>query len=239
MLKIAICDDNEEMLKEIENIIMDSVSQKLEECEIIRLGSGAELADYCKRIKTDCIVADIDMPGMNGFEAVREVQKIYPDIPVIFVTAHTEYAIQAYDYQPFWFVRKTHLNDLYRVMERFFIKKAIEREKISGLMQLKIKNEVTEINVNTVRFVSSYKHYIIIHDTDMGDVRLRCSIAEIEKQLDALHFVRVQRGIIVNCRFIKKITSRDVILSDDSVVHISRDRLDNVRNAFQDFWRYR
>lgn len=44
--------------------------------------------------RPDCLVTDIQMPGMNGLELQREVRQRYPDLPVIVVTAFPEEAIR-------------------------------------------------------------------------------------------------------------------------------------------------
>lgn len=39
---------------------------------------------------TRCLVVDIEMPGMNGFELLRVLRKRGHDLPTIFMTAHTD-----------------------------------------------------------------------------------------------------------------------------------------------------
>lgn len=52
--------------------------------------NGKEAVDYTIKEKPDIILMDIDMPVMNGIEAVQEIKKINPKIIIIMLTAHSE-----------------------------------------------------------------------------------------------------------------------------------------------------
>jgi len=57
--------------------------------EIVGTASdGLSLVEAALRLRPDVIVTDISMPGMNGFEAVRLIRQILPDIKFIFLTMH-------------------------------------------------------------------------------------------------------------------------------------------------------
>ena len=43
--------------------------------------------------KPDCIVVDVQMPGMNGLEVQVRMVEEHPDVPLIFMTAHTDEAV--------------------------------------------------------------------------------------------------------------------------------------------------
>jgi len=56
----------------------------------------------------DAIISDIRMPGMDGFELIKEIQKLYPDLPVIIMTAHSDMdsAMSAYESGAFEYLPK-------------------------------------------------------------------------------------------------------------------------------------
>jgi len=62
-----------------------------EDYDVYALPSADKLFEFLKRVRPDLILLDIDMPGMNGYEALTllKAERQYADIPVIFVTAKT------------------------------------------------------------------------------------------------------------------------------------------------------
>ena len=56
--------------------------------------------------KVQIIFLDIEMPGLNGIEAARLLQKKYPCLNVIFVTGHPEYSLSAHGVFPSGFLTK-------------------------------------------------------------------------------------------------------------------------------------
>ena len=80
--KIMLVDDNKANLTIGKSILGEYYN-------IYALSSAVKLFDFLKHITPDLILLDIDMPGMNGYEAltILKADKQYADIPVIFVTA--------------------------------------------------------------------------------------------------------------------------------------------------------
>ena len=70
-----------------------------------------------------------------------------------------------------------------------------------------------------------------------NETTFRCKIAYAEEQLLPYYILRIQKGILINCRFIAKVTSRNVILSNGHSFKIGRDRVDDVRKQFQNYMR--
>lgn len=53
----------------------------------IHIQNGLEAISFCKDNHVDLILMDIQLPGVSGFEATREIKKIKPDLPIIAQTA--------------------------------------------------------------------------------------------------------------------------------------------------------
>jgi CheY-like chemotaxis protein len=58
----------------------------------VRLFSSARLALEDDGLAIDCLISDIGMPEMNGFELLRLARLARPDLPVIFITARNDTA---------------------------------------------------------------------------------------------------------------------------------------------------
>lgn len=78
---IAIVDDNPVNLSLVEHVLNKHYN-------IIKLNSGEQLLEFLKSMKPDMILLDIQMPNMNGYEALKKINENpnTADIPVIFLT---------------------------------------------------------------------------------------------------------------------------------------------------------
>lgn len=48
-----------------------------------------------RRHRPDLVILDIEMPGMNGVEALKEFRRLYPGLPVIMLTGNTSVSVAA------------------------------------------------------------------------------------------------------------------------------------------------
>ena len=88
---IFIVDDNETNLTMAEEVLM-------EKYRVVALSSAAKMFKALDKFKPDLILLDVEMPDMNGFEAMKKLKDIemYADIPVIFLTGLSDATSEAY-----------------------------------------------------------------------------------------------------------------------------------------------
>ena len=236
---IYLCDDDVNFISVIKTEIQKTFKSFGRKNNIQSFNKGSALLKTWNKKFADAVFIDIEMPIMDGFQLAEQLKSTKPDALIIFVTSYEDKVYQSWELQPFWFVRKSHLDDLEIVLPRLLVKIDAEREKKNHMFNLMTENKIIQIDISTLKYIQSYKHYIIFYDKFGGKVQARCKISDAEKQLSHLYFIRVQSGYIVNCRFISKITSRDVILISGECIHMSRDRIENIKNEFQRFIRSR
>jgi len=81
---VAVVDDDEGILRSLE-ILLESADYA------VRLfHSGTELLDGGGLEEIDCLISDIDMPGMDGFELLRLVHAARPQLPTILITGYPD-----------------------------------------------------------------------------------------------------------------------------------------------------
>jgi CheY-like chemotaxis protein len=79
---ILVAEDEEVNFRFLEAILQKTQAQ------VLRAKNGKEAVELCNTIgKIDLILMDIKMPIMNGYEAILEIKKKWPDMPVIAQTA--------------------------------------------------------------------------------------------------------------------------------------------------------
>ena len=84
---IAIVDDDESVCRALQRLVrsLGMVGQTFP--------SGLaflELFEALPMFRPDCVVLDVQMPGMNGLEVQNELRRTHRSLPVIFITAHDE-----------------------------------------------------------------------------------------------------------------------------------------------------
>ncbi|SHO57470.1 Regulatory protein LuxO [Vibrio quintilis] len=78
-------------------VLYRSYLMPLDDIDITIVGTGKEALDSLQKREPDLILLDLRLPDMTGMDVLREVKVIYPDVPVIFMTAHgsIETAVEA------------------------------------------------------------------------------------------------------------------------------------------------
>lgn len=231
-----ICDDCLGFAEKLKKTI-DTYSAKDRENEIKVFDSAKALLFAFREKMADAVFLDIDMPQMSGFEAAEALQGIKEDIPIVFVTGYDDKVYQSYEYQPFWFIRKSHIDDVGAILPRLFKKLDAMAEQKRQTVNLKTENSVIEVDIGSLLYIEGMKNNIIIHDRVSGDKTVRCKMGSAEKQLSSHGAARIQRGILVNLRCISKITSREVILTDGTHLGLSRLKAEAVKEQYHDFIR--
>ncbi|MBR1796997.1 MAG: response regulator [Clostridiales bacterium] len=91
-MRIIVVDDEELILKH--NV---SLCRKLsEKFDVIGFTRPSESLEYLKSNKADIAILDINMPGIDGIELAVRMKLETPDIRIIFLTAYSEYAVEAF-----------------------------------------------------------------------------------------------------------------------------------------------
>jgi len=88
---VAIIDDDESVCRAIKRLVR-SLSMEGE-----TFASGREFTDLIEAMPSfhpDCVVLDVQMPGMNGLEVQERMARLGSRIPIIFITAHDEAGVR-------------------------------------------------------------------------------------------------------------------------------------------------
>ena len=113
MKKILLVDDEEGIQMLYREELQDSGY------EVVSAYTGEEGLEKLKSESPDLVILDIQMPGMNGIETLRQMKMDNPDLPIILSTAYTEYkqdlgawASDAY------VVKSSNINDLKEAVKK-------------------------------------------------------------------------------------------------------------------------
>jgi two-component system LytT family response regulator len=179
----------------------------------VRDGREAVLA--IRESRPDLVLLDVQMPEMDGFGVVRTIGVEHmPN--VVFVTAHDQYAIQAFEINALDYLLKPVVEErfvkaLVRAKNRIRSQAAADADpQIMGLLEaiasprthlkrvaVRSAGQISFVNVADIDWIQAAENYVELH---VGSVMhmLHVTMNAVEKSLDPEMFVRVHRSIIVN-----------------------------------------
>jgi len=234
MIRIAIVDDDEYSIKMCSDCIH---SMHLNNLDIIDcFENGEKFLDevILKKVQYDMVILDIDMPHMSGFDVAEKLNEFDSNIIVMFYTAHEQYVFKAFEYQPFRYIRKEFT---YEELP-FALKCAFEilKEKTFEYLSLYSNGEFFRIPQSSIIYIEADKHYCNIFTNKDECIKMRISISKILQLLNEKSFSLVNKGSIVNIRYIDKITNEDLILNNNKVIQVSRRNYKSIKKLIISYW---
>ena len=259
MMRILFCDDDETFL----HILMERTGEILRgmgiEAELTGCQSGEEAMrclglmsqnaqgahneqafpneqmDEMRQTPFDALFLDIDMPGVSGFEIAERVEQMKNrEKPVIVFISQMEHLVyESFSYRPFWFLRKSDLGQLQKLLEGLM--KTATGEKY--IFSLKYNGRTISLQLKDILYFESDRHYVTLY-TISDDYRYKASIGEIAKELEPHYFMRCHVGFLVNCRHISVIKRGQLYLQSGKSIPVSRSRQQEAERGFMKYIDY-
>ena len=182
--------------------------------------SAVELID---RVQPDLVFLDVQMPGMDGFEVVENLERAKMPA-VVFVTAHDAHALRAFEIHALDFLLKPFDQTRFeKALEHArghlsrdksttvldsrlvtLLEELHEERKYSERLIVKSSGRVFFVRTEEIDWVEASGNYVKIHTKSDAHL-LRESMKNMEAKLDPKTFVRIHRSAIVNIDHIKEL----------------------------------
>jgi two-component system, LytTR family, response regulator len=213
-LRVLIVDD-EPLAREGIKLLLSSDSQVME------ARNGREAVTKIRDEKPDLVLLDVQMPRMDGFGVVEAVGA--DKMPaVIFVTAHDQYAIRAFEVSAVDYLLKPVTEERFRIaferarnrlraappddtarqMRTVLDAIASPRRYLSRLA-IRSGDATIFLAIDEVRWIEAAQNYVCVHTGDATHL-LHVSMNTIETSLDPERFVRIHRSYMVNLQHIRQ-----------------------------------
>lgn len=205
MIRAIALDDEILALRIIENYAEKIENLSLE--KTFNIQSDAQ--KYLNKFPVDLIFLDIEMPSKNGMDFYKNISQ---NTKVIFTTAYSEYAVDAFNINAIDYLLKPFS------FERF--KAAVEKVKINTetdevtYLSIRADYKLHKINFNDILLIEGLDDYIQIHLIDHSKIIARSSMKSILEKLSEKDFVRVHRSYIVPVNNIKTIVNRNIHIGE-------------------------
>jgi two-component system, LytTR family, response regulator len=168
------------------------------------------------REKPDLVLLDIQMPGGDGFDVLAA-----KPANVIFVTAHDDYAVRAFEVAAVDYLLKPFDAERFnQAIER--AKARRPRELASAFFTVRKRDRTILVAVKDVDWIEAEGKYVRVHVRDQSHL-VRDAMSAVEARLETRQFVRIHRRIIVNLRRIAELRNDStVVLIDGTRLVMSR-----------------
>src|SRR5262245_57881032 len=94
MTRILIADDHELLRRGLKTILSDAFP----DLQVVEAADVRQTLEIAQKQPCDIVLLDINMPGRSGLEALQELRRLYPKLPVVVLSAsgETDYALRAF-----------------------------------------------------------------------------------------------------------------------------------------------
>mgnify|MGYP003291565108 CR=1 FL=1 len=217
-MNIIICDDENIFCEQVKNAVEDFFGKL--DCTCYTYNDGSDVIEaYKKGLSMDALFLDIEMNSLDGMSTAKMLRDSGCEAPIIFLTSHTEMAMDGYEVQAFRFLGKPIVKEkmdktLISLKETHFEKKRLI---------IHCDGEDIVILTDDIIFIEAMNNSINIILEDK-DYTIRKKLSDIQEELNEISddFYRIHRGYLVNLSHVKKHQSKEVLLSNGVSLPISR-----------------
>ncbi len=231
-LKALVVDDEAPARSELRYLLDEAGG-----VEVVGEASNAsEAFQLIKAIPYDVVFLDIDMPGLSGVQLAEALTELERQPAIIFVTAHSEHAVKAFEVSATDYLVKPVEIDRLRTAIARLVPAQPEGARIERIPVEKAGKKLL-LQVEDIFYIMAKDDYSYLH-TDGERYLSTISLAQLERKLDASGFFRVHRRYLVNLASVREVvpmyggtlllTLQD---SEGTQVPVSRRRVPALRKA--------
>ena len=252
-IKALLVDDEPRGLTSLQKLL----EMNCPEVEVVSTCTETEEAkNIILQQQPELVFLDINMPGKNGFDFLRELPKI--NFEIIFVTAHNNYMIQAFQYSA--------VDYLLKPVEEYLLIEAVKRAakrieqngnshhietlmhnlRYKGMAQ-KIKLCIPSIKgfqvveISDIIYCEAVGNYTNFYFATHSPICASKLIHDYEVLLEDCNIVRIHKSFMVNLEHLKEYIRGEggsVILSNGKELDVSRRKKDLLMTRIKDFYKY-
>lgn len=235
MVNIAICDDNEQQVRLMENIVCERYNNMNVPFKIVKCSNGGDLLQQMKDYGDfDLIFLDIELGVDNGIDTAEKIKENNPYCFIIFVSGYNQYYKEAFRVQPYDFIDKpVKKEEVERVIESVS-KRIIDHEQV---FSFEYRWTQYRIPLNDILYFVSEKRLISIYTKDGSIYEFYGRMNDVESQVNEMTnlFLRVHKSYLLNMNHIKIFQSDDVTMQNNQLFPISARKRSKVMEQYMEF----
>ena len=203
-MKAIIVDDERLARQELKTMLAEHKDIEI----IAECANANEAKEKINQLKPDVVFLDIQMPGKNGLELAQE---LHPLPELIFITAHDEYALRAFEVNALdYLLKPVQPQRLAETLKKLYLKEEEAPQDFRTILTdedqvfLKDGERCWFVKLSNVRMFESEGNYVRVFFENNKPLILR-SLNNLEQRLSPASFFRASRKHIVNLKWIENI----------------------------------
>ena len=219
---IGICDDEKLQVKVNALYIKEIAARNNLDVTLVPFSTGKAIFEYLESKKLDVLFLDIDLGNETGIGIAERLTAKDPDIIVVFITGHREFANDAFDVDAMgYIVKPVEERKMERVLKKTLAHvEAIRAKKPEDTIVITVDNLKKKILQNQILYIERQltKSTIYLNGKDYSVYETISSLAE---RLTS-DFLRVNQSFIVNKNMIIDIKGNNALLKNGKEIAIGR-----------------
>lgn len=218
MFCIAICDDEEVLCSQMEQLLQPYIKDSMVKTDVFYSGEALYKAMY-EGAHYDLIFLDIEFQMMNGVDIGKKIRNELKDerVQIVYISAKQEYAMELFAVRPMNFLVKP-------VSEKEVINSVERTMKLAHLydtcFEFKIASEYFRIPYGDIMYFESSNRKIRIYTA--------CGVKEIYGRLKAIeksappNFIRIHQSYLINRMHVTSWKFNEVVVNGQWVLSVSK-----------------
>lgn len=231
-MKFCIVEDDNQTARTIEDYVKKYFLTAGMPVEVERFSEAVSFLDRFDA-NVDAVFMDVELPGLNGMDAVRELRgkQSGADVVVIFVTNLAQYAVSGYEVSAFDFIVKPvsygHFSMKLGRLCRYFA--ANRKREIC----VSTRHGKSVVKASDIRYVEIMRHVVTYHTVN-GQIVGSGTLKNVIAMLEGLPFELCNRCYLVNLQYVTRIVGNEAIVAGESL-QISAPRRKEFLNKFNEY----
>lgn len=248
-----------------ESLARDVISHYLQQHPYISVVAsckdGLEAVNTILRFKPDLVFLDIQIPELDGFAVVQSLKKEGFLPMIIFITAHEQFAVKAFEVSAVDYLLKPFEQERFDLAIQKALKSETNEdrleERISRLLNsyeammnsvnvaqpsylqkilIKEPRRLFFVSTNDIYFFEAAGDYAMVHTADKKFL-VQESMTALEQKLDPGIFSRIHRSTIINTAYIRELQPHyngefHVVMKNGAIVKMSRTYREQAKKIF-------
>ena len=235
MIKIAFCDDDMEVLHQMNELLDRYRVERNEDITYAAFQSPFELlTEIEKGIRPDILFLDVVMPGQNGMDVAKEIRQYDTNMKIIFLTSSPEFAVESYSVGAYFYQLKPIWEESFFRLTDSVIAECRRADQRS--LVLRCKTGISRIELDRLLYCEVLGRTLLFHLSDGGVLESTGSMDHLCEQLTGYEqFFRLHRSFLVNLEHIKRIAPKAITMTDDTELPLPRGKYTEVKDLYLEY----